>query len=199
MSEQHIFPIFEQMLSRKEREQKLNQRAKAIWLTGLSGSGKSTIAIQLERKLFEAGFLVQLIDGDNLRSGLCKNLQFSEAERTENIRRTAELTKLYLYSGMITLNTFVSPTTALRSLAKQIVGNEDFVLIYVKASLSLCEKRDVKGLYVKARQGEIKNFTGIDQIYEVPEDADLVLDTELDSIEESVEKLYQFVLPLIRF
>ena len=179
---ENIHPIFEQLLQRGEREKRLQQRSKVLWLTGLSGSGKSTIARFLERKLFEEGFFPQVLDGDNIRSGINNNLSFSPEDRRENIRRIAEVSKLYLHSGIICINSFISPTFAIRAMAKEIIGADNFLEIFVNAPLEICEKRDVKGLYKKARNGEIKGFTGIDAPYEAPQTPDLEIRTDQMSI-----------------
>lgn len=195
---EHIHPIFDQLVQRSEREARLQQRSKVLWLTGLSGSGKSTIARHLERRLFEAGFFAQVLDGDNIRSGINNNLGFSESDRTENIRRIAEVSKLYLHSGVICINSFISPTQAIRDLAQQVIGPADFLEIYINAPLDVCEQRDVKGLYAKARQGLIPGFTGIDQAYEAPLAPALEINTAHLSIDEAVEVLYTFLLSQIR-
>ena len=193
----HIHPAFDQILNRQEREDFLRQKSKVIWLTGLSGSGKSTIGQALERKLLENGFFAQMLDGDNIRSGINSNLGFSLEDRQENIRRIAEVAKLYLNSGVITICTFISPTRYIRQFAKDIIGPEDFIEIYVNAPLEVCEERDVKGLYQKARKGEIKDFTGIDSPYEAPEHPALELNTAGESLEQSIDKLYQYLMPVV--
>jgi adenylylsulfate kinase len=190
----NIYPVFSQLVSRRERQLFLNQKAATFWLTGLSGSGKTTIAKHVERELFSKGYFVQLIDGDNVRSGLCNDLGFSLSDRKENIRRIAELTKMYLRSGIICINTFVSPTIEIRALAKKIIGEEDFHEIYVNTPLEVCEMRDTKGLYKKARSGELKGFTGIDSPYEVPFNSRLVLEVEGFTVEESAEVLINYIL-----
>lgn len=195
----NIHPVFDRLLQRKDREQRLQQRSKVIWLTGLSGSGKSTIAQALERKLYNEGFFAQVLDGDNVRTGLNNNLGFSLEDRKENIRRIAELSKLYVHSGLITINSFISPTLAIRAFAKEIIGADDFIEVYISASLAVCEARDVKGLYAKARKGEIKNFTGIDSPYEAPTAAALTIDTGNLSVEAAVDKLYQYILEHIKY
>lgn len=194
----NIHPIFDRLLTRAEREQRLGQRGKVLWLTGLSGSGKSTIAQHLERRLFESGFFPQVLDGDNIRSGINKNLGFSVEDRTENIRRIAEVARLYTQSGLIILASFISPTRAIRQMAKDIIGAEDFLEIFVNAPLEECEKRDVKGLYQKARSGQIKGFTGIDSPYEAPLQPFLEIKTHELTLAEGVEQLYQKVLAEIR-
>ena len=190
---ENIFPHFDQMISREFRENKLGQQSKVIWLTGLSGSGKSTIGLALEKRLFQENFIAQLLDGDNIRSGINKNLGFSEEDRKENIRRIAEIAKLYLSSGIITINSFISPTAETRNLAKEIVGESDFLEIYINAPMSTCESRDVKGLYKKARAGEIQGFTGVNQAYEEPENPALELRTDLLSVDEAVDILFTFL------
>jgi adenylylsulfate kinase len=190
---ENIFPHFDQMISREFRENKLGQRSKVIWLTGLSGSGKSTIGLALEKRLFQENFVAQLLDGDNIRSGINKNLGFSEEDRKENIRRIAEIAKLYLSSGIITINSFISPTAETRNIAKEIVGDDDFLEIYINAPMATCESRDVKGLYKKARAGEIQGFTGVNQAYEEPENPALELRTDVLSVDEAVDKLFTFL------
>lgn len=190
---ENIFPHFDQMISREFRENRLGQRSKVIWLTGLSGSGKSTIGLALEKRLFQENFVAQLLDGDNIRSGINKNLGFSEEDRRENIRRIAEIAKLYLSSGIITINSFISPTAETRNIAKEIVGEADFLEIYINAPMATCESRDVKGLYKMARAGEIQGFTGVNQAYEEPENPALELRTDLLSVDEAVDILFTFL------
>lgn len=190
---ENIFPHFDQMISREFRETKLGQRSKVIWLTGLSGSGKSTIGLALEKRLFQENFIAQLLDGDNIRSGINKNLGFSEEDRKENIRRIAEIAKLYLSSGIITINSFISPTAETRNIAKEIVGDGDFLEIYINAPMATCESRDVKGLYKKARAGEIQGFTGVNQAYEEPENPALELRTDVLGVDEAVDILFTFL------
>ncbi len=194
---ENIHPVFDRLLQRKDREQMLKQKSKVLWLTGLSGSGKSTIAQHLERKLYNEGFFAQVLDGDNIRSGINNNLGFSETDRAENIRRIAEVAKLYLHSGVICINSFISPTKAIRQIARQIIGETDFIEIYINAPLEVCENRDVKGLYKKARSGAIQGFTGIDAPYEAPKKPAIEIKTDENTIEESVEKIHQYILPLI--
>ena len=193
----NIHPVFEKLVSRKEREAFLSQKSKVIWMTGLSGSGKSTIAGLLERKLLENGFFSQVLDGDNVRNGLNNNLGFSLEDRKENIRRIAEVAKLYMNSGIVTICTFISPTIEVREFAKQIIGKDDFVEIFVDAPLEVCEQRDVKGLYQKARSGEIKDFTGISSPFEPPIKPDLTLFSSKESAETSAEKAFTFLSPMI--
>ena len=191
---ENIHSIFDQLVQRDERERYLNQNAAVYWLTGLSGSGKSTIAKGVERKLFDAGFFVQVLDGDNIRTGISNNLTFSVEDRQENIRRIAEVAKLYVHSGIITLCSFISPTVGIRAHAKEIIGGEDFSEVYVETSLELCEERDVKGLYKKARKGLIKGFTGIDSPYEPPVNAEMVIPTASQSVTESVDALCHYII-----
>jgi adenylylsulfate kinase len=193
----HIHPIFDRLLQREDKEKFLQQRSRVLWFTGLSGSGKSTIAQGLELKLYEAGFFTQVLDGDNIRTGINNNLGFSMEDRVENIRRVAEIAKLYLNTGVITIVSFISPTREARAFARSIVGEADFLEIYVNAPLEVCEARDVKGLYQKARRGEIKDFSGIDSPYEAPDEPDLEIRTDELSIEEAIERIYEFLLPLI--
>ncbi|MRT94028.1 adenylyl-sulfate kinase [Ancylomarina sp. 16SWW S1-10-2] len=194
----NIHPVFDRIIGREEKELFLKQRARVIWMTGLSGSGKTTIAIGVEKELQKRGFLTQILDGDNIRTGINKNLGFSEEDRFENIRRIAEVSKLFVNCGIITINCFVSPTLAIREQAKEIIGDADFREIYVNASYQECEKRDVKGLYKKARNGEIKNFTGLDAPFEAPKNAFLEIKTADMSIEESVDCLVKAILSDIK-
>jgi len=198
MKENNIHAVFNQLLDRKDKELLLKQRSCTIWLTGLSGSGKTSVASWLEQKLHSEGFLVQVLDGDNIRSGINNNLGFSEEDREENIRRIAEVSKLFLGCGVITINSFVSPTNKMRKLAKNIIGANNFVEVFISTSLEVCEERDVKGLYKKARKGEIKNFTGIDAPFEEPENPDCVLETKNNTVEESGYELYKFVIEKIK-
>lgn len=195
----HIYPIFDKMLGRSDKEQLLNQRGVMIWFTGLSGSGKSTLAIAMERELQKRGLLCRILDGDNIRSGINNNLGFSEADRMENIRRIAEIGKLFVDTGIITLAAFISPNNDMREMAANIIGKQDFMEIYISTPLEECERRDVKGLYAKARRGEIKNFTGISAPFEVPAHPALSLDTSKLSVEESVNKLLELILPKVKF
>jgi len=195
---QHIHPSFDKILSRKDKEQALHQRALVIWFTGLSGSGKTSIAVGLEKALHEKNILTQVLDGDNVRTGINNNLGFSEEDRNENIRRISEVSNLFLNCGIVTINCFVSPTRKMRKIARDIIGEDDFIEVYVNTSLEVCEKRDVKGLYKKARKGEITNFTGIHDPYEAPEKPELEVKTENMTIEESVQKVLDHVLPIIK-
>lgn len=193
----NIYPIFDRMLGRKDKEELLKQRSVMIWFTGLSGSGKSTIAIALERELHKRGLLCRILDGDNIRSGINNNLGFSPEDRVENIRRIAEVSKLFVDTGVITIAAFISPNNELRELASSIIGKENFLEIYVSTPIEECERRDVKGLYAKARKGEIKEFTGISAPFEAPANPALILDTSLLSLEESVNGLLELILPKV--
>ena len=191
----NIYPIFDRMMSRDDKEQLLKQRGMMLWFTGLSGSGKSTVAIALERELHSRGLLCRILDGDNIRSGINNNLGFSAEDRVENIRRIAEVGRLFVDTGIITIAPFISPNNQLREMAAEIIGKDDFVEVFVSTPLEECEKRDVKGLYAKARRGEIKNFTGISAPFEAPEHPDITLDTSKLPVEESVKILLDYVLP----
>ena len=193
----HIYPIFDKMLGRSDKEALLGQRGIMIWFTGLSGSGKSTVAIALERELQKRGLLCRILDGDNIRSGINNNLGFSAEDRVENIRRIAEIGKLFVDTGIITLAAFISPNNDIREMAARIIGKEDFMEIYVSTPLEECERRDVKGLYAKARREEIRNFTGISAPFEAPEHPALSLDTSVLSVEESVNQLLALILPKV--
>lgn len=189
----NIYPIFDRMLTRADKEQLLGQRGMMIWFTGLSGSGKSTIAIALERELQRRRLLCRILDGDNIRSGINSNLGFSPEDRVENIRRIAEVGKLFVDTGIITLAAFISPTNELRRMAARIIGEQDFHEVYVSTPLEECERRDVKGLYAKARRGEIRDFTGISAPFEVPENPALSLDTSQLTVEESVDRILKLI------
>tara|TARA_R110000868_G_scaffold379689_1_gene645602 strand:+ start:634 stop:1239 length:606 start_codon:yes stop_codon:yes gene_type:complete len=194
----NIYSVFDEILPKEEKEKMLKQKAKVLWLTGLSGSGKTTIAKVLEKKLHEQGFLTQLLDGDNIRAGINNNLGFSEQDRTENIRRIAEVSKLFLNCGVITINCFVSPTEQIRNQAKAIIGEENFIEIFVNTPLEVCEARDTKGLYAKARRGEVKNFTGISAPFEDPQTPSIKVETENQTVEESANEVLAHILPLIK-
>lgn len=195
---ENIYPIFEKTLQRADRETLLKQKGTMIWFTGLSGSGKSTLAIALERELYRRGILCRILDGDNIRSGINNNLGFSEADRTENIRRIAEVGKLFVDCGIVTIAAFISPTNAIRNMAADIIGHEDFLEVYVSTPIEECEKRDVKGLYARARRGEIKDFTGISSPFEAPEHPFISIDTSCQPLEESVRILTDAVLQKIQ-
>lgn len=192
----NLYPIQTQV-TKQQREQLLQQHARLIWFTGLSGSGKSTLAVQLEAQLHAKGFKTYLLDGDNIRTGLNKDLSFTDEGRVENIRRIGEVARLLLDAGIVVLSAFISPFKADREQVKTIVGPENYLEVFVDAPLEVCEQRDVKGLYKKARAGEVKNFTGIDSPYEAPEHPDIVLQTQTLSVEESIRILQQGILPKI--
>lgn len=194
----NIHPIYEKMLSRSEREKALHQKSMVLWFTGLSGSGKSTIAVGLERALFSRGYVAQVLDGDNIRDGINSNLGFSIEDRQENIRRIAEIARLYLQSGIVTICSFISPTLEIRQMAREIIGEQDFFEIFVDTPLEICEKRDVKGLYKKARAGQITGFTGIDSPYEAPANPDLRIETANQDLEDSVRDVLEFTLEKIK-
>ncbi|HIA35727.1 MAG TPA: adenylyl-sulfate kinase [Flavobacteriales bacterium] len=195
-SSQNIFPD-KRVLRRSDKEKILKQRAKAIWLTGLSGSGKTTLAIELENALIEKGFFTQILDGDIVRMGINNNLGFSEKDRKENIRRVAEVSKLFINCGIITINCFVSPTIVIRREAKNIIGVDDFIEVFINTPLEICEKRDVKGLYAKARKGEVLDFTGVNAPWEEPENADINVFTNKMTVAESLKSLINQVIPLV--
>ena len=192
-TQDNIYPIFDRMLSRHDKEQLLGQKGVMLWFTGLSGSGKSTVAIALERELQKRGLLCRILDGDNIRTGINANLGFSADDRRENIRRVAEVAKLFVDTGIITIAAFVSPTEDLRNLAQHIIGKDDFKEIFISTPIEECERRDKKGLYARARRGEVKNFTGISAPFEAPQHPALSLDTSKLSLEESVAQLLQLL------
>ena len=179
--------------NREDRNKLTGNRSFVIWFTGLSGSGKSTLANLLEQKLFDKGILTYILDGDNIRFGLNKDLDFSDEGRKENIRRIGEVAKLMTDAGVVVLTAFISPFREDRNTVRQLLDKNDFIEIYVKCDLKVCEERDVKGLYSKARAGEIKNFTGIDSPYEEPENPEFTIDTTEGTADESVEKIYKFI------
>ena len=195
---EHIYPVFDRALPRRDKEAKLRQRARVVWLYGLPGSGKSTLAVALERRLHAGGFTTQLLDGDNVRAGLNRDLGFSDADRTENIRRVAEVSKMLVQAGIIVVSAFITPTRALRALARGIIGSDDFLEVYVEAAVETCARRDPKGHYAGAGRGEIKRFTGHDAAFEPPEHADLVLHTDHESVEQSLDRLHGFAVPHLR-
>jgi adenylylsulfate kinase len=195
---ENIHPIFDKILNRNHKETLLKQRSLVVWMVGLSGSGKSTIAKALEQDLYERGHLTQLLDGDNLRTGINNNLGFSEADRNENIRRSAEISKLFLNCGIITICSFISPTEEIRQIAKNIIGEKDYFEVFVNTPFEVCEQRDVKGLYKKARNGEIKNFTGLDAPFEAPKNPSIELRTDIKDLERCKEELVQSILKRIK-
>lgn len=192
--ESAIYPIFDKMLPRSSREALLHQRGMMIWFTGLSGSGKSTIALGVERELHARGLLCRILDGDNIRTGINAGLGFSAEDRRENIRRIAEVGKLFVDTGIITLAAFVSPTNEYRQMAREIIGADDFFEVYVSTPLEECERRDVKGLYARARRGEVKDFTGISAPFEAPEHPALDIDTSRQPLETSVQQVVDLIL-----
>lgn len=195
---ENIFPVFDAILGRAAKEAILKQKAVVIWFTGLSGSGKTTIAIALEKELNKKGVLTQVLDGDNIRAGINNNLGFSDEDRKENIRRIAEVSKLFLNCGIVTINCFVSPTNEIRQQAKAIIGEQDFLEIFINTPIEICEQRDVKGLYKKARVGEIKDFTGISSPFEAPLHPFLEVKTAHKSIEDSTKEILDKVLSKIQ-
>lgn len=197
-SELHIYPVHDQILGRTQKENLLNQKGKVIWFTGLSGSGKTTLAKHLELRLHSLGFLTQILDGDNIRAGINNNLGFSEADRLENIRRISEVSKLFVNCGVITLNCFISPTEEIRNIARTIIGKEDLIEVYVNAPLGVCEQRDTKGLYARARRGEIPEFTGISSPFEPPREAAIEVRTDKTPIDACVDSLLQIIFPQLK-
>jgi adenylylsulfate kinase len=194
----NIFPIFNTLLSIQDKEKLLNQRSLVIWLVGLSGSGKSTMARGLENELHKLGYLTQILDGDNLRNGINNNLAFSEEDRKENIRRAAEVSKLFAHCGVITICSLISPTQEIRKMAKSIIGQDKYFEVFISCPIEVCESRDVKGLYEKARKGEIKNFTGIDSPFEEPVNPDLVIKTDINSLDYCHNQLVENILEKIK-
>jgi adenylylsulfate kinase len=190
----NIYPIYDRMMTRSDKESLLHQHGVMIWFTGLSGSGKSTIAMGVERELHKRGILCRILDGDNIRSGINRNLGFSAEDRKENIRRIAEVGKLFVETGVVTLAAFISPNNELRNMAAEIIGREDFREVYVSTPLAVCEQRDVKGLYKKARRGEIAHFTGISDPFEVPDNPTLILDTSVLSLKECVSRVLKIII-----
>jgi len=195
----HIHPIFDKILQREDKEAQLKQHSIVIWMVGLSGSGKSTLAKALEKDLHDRGFLTTLLDGDNLRTGINNNLGFTEADRTENIRRAAETSKLFAACGIITICSLISPTEEIRLMSKSIIGDTDYFELFVNTPIEVCEQRDVKGLYKKARAGEIKNFTGIDSPFEHPAAPSLEVRTDLHNLEECLQQILTAILPKITY
>lgn len=194
---ENIYPVFDRIYDRKVKEEILRQSAKVIWFTGLSGSGKTTLASNLEKELFFKRFFCQVLDGDNIRAGINNNLGFSGEDRLENIRRIAEVSKLLINTGMITICSFISPTEEIRTMARKIIGKDDFIEIFLNPPLEVCEKRDTKGLYKKARAGIIKDFTGISSPFETPENPDLEIDTSTTNIRDSVDLIFNSIIDRI--
>jgi adenylylsulfate kinase len=195
----NIHPVFDRIKDRTAKEIYLKQKAKVIWFTGLSGSGKTTLASLLERRLFELNYFCQILDGDNVRSGINRNLKFTEEDRMENIRRIAEVSKLFMNCGIILICAFISPTKQMREMAKEIIGEDDFLEIFINTPIEVCEQRDPKGLYKKARAGEIKNFTGISSPFEVPENPFIVVDNTNPNMDETVRLMLRKIIPEIKF
>lgn len=195
----NIFPIFDTILSAEEKEKQLKQKSLVVWIVGLSGSGKSTLARGLENALHQQGYISQILDGDNLRSGLNNNLSFSEEDRIENIRRAAEVSKLFAGCGIITICSLISPTEKIREMAKAIVGEDKYYEVFVNCPIEVCESRDVKGLYKRARKGEVKNFTGIDSPFEAPLVPDLEIRTDINSVAYCHEQLVEHILKKVKF
>jgi len=189
----NIYPVFDRIYDRKVKEEILRQSAKVIWFTGLSGSGKTTLAANLEKELFFRRYFCQVLDGDNIRSGINNNLGFSREDRLENIRRISEVSKLLINTGMITICSFISPTDEIRQMARNIIGENDFIEIFLNTPLEVCEQRDTKGLYKRARAGEIKDFTGISSPFETPEHPDLVIDTSVTPIKDAVVQIFDVI------
>ncbi len=181
------------IITQQDRVKKLGYKPTLIWFVGLSGSGKSTIASALEEKLFSSGKNTYILDGDNIRSGLNRDLDFSDESRKENIRRIAEVSRLFLDAGTIVLTAFITPFAKEREMIRKLIGAENYVEVFVNCPIEECEKRDVKGLYAKARRGEIKNFTGIDSPFEEPTNADVIIESHKISVEEGVEAIYKVV------
>ena len=195
---ENIYPIYDRMMTRQDKESLLGQRGIMIWFTGLSGSGKSTVAMGVERELHAQGILCRILDGDNVRAGINNNLGFSAEDRIENIRRIAEIGKLFVQTGVVTLACFVSPTNDIRQMARDIVGKEDFLEVYISTPIEECERRDVKGLYARARKGEVKNFTGISAPFEAPVSPDIAIDTSKIPLEESVKTLTELIIKRVK-
>lgn len=195
MNSQHIYPV--ELLSKELKEKHLTQHAKVIWFTGLSGAGKTTLGQRLEKELFARGFLCQILDGDNIRSGINKNLGFSEEDRVENIRRVAEVAKLFLNCGIITINCFIAPTQQIREMAASIVGAQNLIDVFIDAPMSVCEDRDTKGLYRLARAGKIQQFTGVNSVFEPPVNPSIRIQTDILTIEQCVDLLLDKIIPEI--
>lgn len=193
----NIHPEFERMLGRAEKEAFLQQTGRVIWLYGMSGSGKSTLANALERRLQAEGVFTKLLDGDNVRTGLNRDLGFSAEDRRENLRRIAEVARLFCDAGVVTLVSFITPLEAARRQAREILGREDLRMIYIKAGFDACASRDPKGLYARGRRGELPHFTPEGMLFEEPADPDVVIETENQTLEESLDALYRAIQPFI--
>ena len=194
---ENIYPIFDTSLKSEDKEKALHQKGIVIWMVGLSGSGKSTLAKGLENKLFEEGFHTMLLDGDNLRTGVNNNLNFTTEGRLENIRRAAEVSNLFATNGTVTICSLISPTKQVRDMANKIIGDR-YCEVFINCPIEVCEQRDVKGLYAKARKGEIKHFTGIDSPFEAPKTSSIEIRTDQKNLEESLDQLFKEVIDKIK-
>ena len=195
---ENIYPLHDRIMRRPDKDSLIGQRGIMIWFTGLSGSGKSTVAMGVERELHAQGILCRILDGDNIRAGINNNLGCPAEDRIENIRRIAEIGKLFVQTGVVTLACFVSPTNDIRQMAREIVGKEDFLEVYISPPIEECERRDVKGLYARARKGEVKNFTGISAPFEAPVSSDIAIDTSKIPLEESVRTLTELIIKRVK-
>lgn len=195
----NLFTDFNDYIRRSRRRFLVKQTPKVIWMTGLSGAGKSTLSIEIQNALRRKGYFTKIFDGDIVRTGLCKDLCFTLEDRLENIRRIAELSRIFVDSGIIVICSFISPTREMRQLAKEIIGGNNFMEVYINAPLEVCEKRDVKGLYAKARQGLIPNFTGIDSVFEPPEKPDIEVRTDLWSIDKTARYMLRRIIPKVKY
>jgi len=199
LNRENIWTDFNSFIRRNRSRFLVRQNPKAIWLTGLSSAGKTTIALALEKEIQKKGYFIKVFDGDIMRTGINKDLTYSLEDRKENIRRIAEITKIFLDTGLIIICSFISPTDEIREMAKSIIGEKDFIEVYVNCPLSVCEERDVKGLYQKARKGLIKNFTGIDSVYETPKNPNIELKTDVWTEKQTVKYLLEKIIPKIKF
>jgi len=195
---ENIHPIFDSSLKTEDKEKFLNQRGIVIWMVGLSGSGKSTLAKGLENRLYKEGYHTMLLDGDNLRTGVNNNLSFTKEDRIENIRRAAEVSKLFATNGIVTICSLISPTEEIRKMASDIIG-DIYYEIFINCPIEVCEQRDVKGLYAKARKGEVKDFTGIDSPFEPPKTANVEIRTDQKDLDQSLDQLYQEIIGKIKY
>jgi adenylylsulfate kinase len=193
-----IYPEFSRVLGRGTKERLLKQRGLVVWLYGLSGSGKTTIAVALEQRLHSEGILTEVLDGDNIRTGLNRDLGFSPEDRTENIRRIAEVAKLFARAGVVTIASFITPTEQLRALAADIIGRDDLVDVYVRCPFETCAARDVKGLYAKAASGGVKHFTGQSAPFEEPSEPALTINSDAESVEDSCDVIYRKIITRIK-
>ena len=194
-----VFPVLDQLTQRYEKERFLSQRSKAIWITGLSCSGKTTLAVALEHDLFRRGYFCQVLDNDYVSAGINNNPGFSLSAQTENIRRIAEVSKLLVANGIITINAFVCPTNEMRDMARKIVGFYDYLEIFLNPSIESCEKRDIKGMYLKARNGEITDFAGVNSPFEASLQAGLELRTDILSVKECLANMLEMIIPNIEY